>query len=203
MADTQCDINAFIDQVHRPVEQRKFRGYRRKRVQEVIQDRAQNLLAAKHRRRQGERATRHRFSARRHEVGLLEVGQQAPADGRITHAGFAQPAGACCAMEKLRSDMAFKEGHGAADRGGRASELAARRCEAAFIKRGNEDLHNVNAVHRVILDDLVFKNASRRSASSGDGGAMLVARAPARRHAAWQLVCGPHRSWLSLPRMTV
>ncbi len=53
-------------------------------------------------------------------------------------------------MEQLHANMALKEGHGAAHRGGRASELAARPGEAAFVERGDEDLHGVDAVHRLL-----------------------------------------------------
>jgi hypothetical protein len=53
-------------------------------------------------------------------------------------------------MEKLHANMALKEGHGAAHGGRRASELAARPSEAAFVERGDEDLHGVDAIHRLL-----------------------------------------------------
>jgi hypothetical protein len=52
-------------------------------------------------------------------------------------------------MEQLHADMALEEGHGTAHGGGRASELAARPSEAAFVERGDEDLHGVDAIHRL------------------------------------------------------
>jgi hypothetical protein len=39
-ADAQRDVKAFVDQVHRPIEQQKARGHRRVSVQEGIEDRS-------------------------------------------------------------------------------------------------------------------------------------------------------------------
>jgi hypothetical protein len=61
--------------------------------------------------------TRNR-GARRHDIGLLEIGQHAPAGYGVALAGFAQLDRAGRAMEKLHADMPFKKGHGAAHRGG-------------------------------------------------------------------------------------
>ena len=53
-------------------------------------------------------------------------------------------------MKKLHANMTLEEGYGAAHGGRRASELAARPRKAAFVQRGDEDLHGVDAVHRLL-----------------------------------------------------
>jgi hypothetical protein len=58
MRNTQGDIDAFIDQVHRPVEQMEPRRHRRIGVEKIIQDRTQHLLAAEDWRRKGKSAAR-------------------------------------------------------------------------------------------------------------------------------------------------
>jgi hypothetical protein len=63
MRDAQSDVDAFIDQVHRPVEQIELRRHRRIGVEKGIQDRTQHLLATDDRRRQGKSAARCRSLA--------------------------------------------------------------------------------------------------------------------------------------------
>ena len=53
-------------------------------------------------------------------------------------------------MEQRYADVALEKGHGAADSGRRASELAAGSSEAAFVEGGDEDLHRVDAIHRLL-----------------------------------------------------
>src|SRR6516165_8898650 len=101
MRDTQRDIDAFIDQVHKPVEQIEVRRHRRVGVEEVIEDRAQYPLAASDRRRQSKRAARRRSLACGQNIGLLEISEHAPASGGVALAGFAQFDKARRAMEKL------------------------------------------------------------------------------------------------------
>jgi len=160
MRNSQRGIDAFIDQVHKPVEHIEVHRHRRIGVEKVIQNRMQHLLAAGDRRRHGKGAARGRSLACRQDIGLLEIGQHAPAGGGIALAGLAQLDQACRAVEQLHADIALEEGHGAADGGGRASELAARAGKAPFVERGDEDLHGVDAVHRLlrILQDRMPKD---------------------------------------------
>jgi hypothetical protein len=53
-------------------------------------------------------------------------------------------------MEKLYADVTLEEGHGTTHGGRRASELAACPREAALVERRDEDLHSVDAVHRLL-----------------------------------------------------
>jgi hypothetical protein len=48
------------------------------------------------------------------------------------------------------SDMTFKQGYGAAHCRGRSAELAGRSGKAAFVERGDEDLHRIDAIHRLL-----------------------------------------------------
>src|SRR6266446_3872584 len=156
MPNTQGGIDAFIDQVYRPVEQQELCRHRRKGVEKVVQDRTQHLLAAENGRCEGKSAARARPLACRQHIGLIETGQQASAGGSIALADFAQLVRACRAMEKLHADTALKEGHGAADSGRRASELATGTSKAALVERSYEHLHGVDAIHRLFLSGLTF-----------------------------------------------
>ena len=50
-------------------------------------------------------------------------------------------------MQQFGTDMGFEEGDGAADGGGRATELAAGAGKTALVERGDKDLHRIDTVH--------------------------------------------------------
>ena len=174
MRNSQRGIDAFIDQVHKPVEHIEVRRHHRIGVEKAVQYRTQHLLAAGDRRRHGKDAARGRSLACRQDISLLEIGQHAPAGGGVALAGFAQLDQACRAMEKLHTDMIFKKGHSAAYGGGRATELASRPGKAALIERGDEDLHRVDAIHRLVrVLHTEWRTRSIQPSSLGDAQRFL------------------------------
>ncbi len=73
MRNSQGDIDAFINEVHGPVEHIELRRHRRIGIEKGIQDWTQHLFATENRRRQAKSATRGRSLARREDFGLLKV----------------------------------------------------------------------------------------------------------------------------------
>src|SRR5262249_39071060 len=88
-----------------------------------------------------------RALARDHDVGLLELGEHASARGDIALPLLAQLDRPGRAIQQLRVGLLFEERDRAADRGGRATELATRRREAPFVDRDDEHLHCIEAIH--------------------------------------------------------
>jgi hypothetical protein len=144
----QREVDAFIDQVHRPVEQQKPRGNRRTGIEEGVEDRSQHHLSRQHGRRERQRAARRRPVARGDGIGLFEFSQDPSARCRIAFTGLAQFDRPRRAVQKLRADMRLEESDRAADRRGRTAELATRGCETSFVERHDKDLHRIDTVHQ-------------------------------------------------------
>ena len=147
IADAKRDVKTLIDQVHRPVEQQEPRRHGRVSIKKGVENRPQHHLARYDRGRQRERAARRGPFAAGQDVGLLEFGEDVPAGRRIALADLAQLDRSRRAMQQLGPDMGFEKGDGAADRGGRAAELAARCGKTPLVERRDEDLHRIDTVH--------------------------------------------------------
>lgn len=52
-------------------------------------------------------------------------------------------------MEQLHANMAFKKGHGTASRWGSVRDFG-QPGEAAFVERGDEGLHVIDAIHELL-----------------------------------------------------
>ena len=72
----------------------------------------------------GQRAARGRAFAGCQQVGLLKIGEHAPAGGSVALARLAQLERSRRSVEEFGADMLLQEGDGAANRGRRAAELA-------------------------------------------------------------------------------
>ena len=147
MGDAQRDVDAFVDQVDRPIEQIELGGDPVMRVEEVIEDRAQDLRSAHHGGRQGQQSARRGALAGDGNFGVFEIGKHAPAHRRVARTRLAQAQRAGGAMKQGHADMALQKGDGAADCGGRAAETPAGGGEAAFVERRHENPHRLDAIH--------------------------------------------------------
>ena len=147
MRDAQRDVDAFVDQVDRPVEQIEPHRYHRILVHEGVEHRPQNVFAGNDRRGKRERAARRRAFAAGNNVGFLEIDQHAAAGGDIAFAGFAQLERAGGAMKQFGADMLFEKGDRAAHGRGRPAEPPSRARETALVDRRHKHLHRVDAIH--------------------------------------------------------
>ncbi len=147
MRDAQCDVNAFVDQAHRPVEQLQADGDLRIALDEVVEDGAQHILTGGDRRCDREQAAGRRAFVGHQHVRFFEFSQDAPAGRRIALASLAQLDGPGGPVQQRRPRVLFKEGDGPAHRRRRAAKPARRTSQTAFVERGDEHLHRIDSVH--------------------------------------------------------
>ena len=117
MRDAERDVDALVDQIHRPVEQDEPRRHRLIFVHEGFEDRPQNIFAGDDGRGQGQRAARRRAFAAGDEIGLLEFDEDAAARRDIALAGLAQLERPRGAVKQFGPDMVLEEGDRAAHGG--------------------------------------------------------------------------------------
>ena len=147
MRDAQRDIDAFIDQVDRPVEQIESRRHRLMFVHEGVEHRPQDIFAGDDRRGKRQRAARRRAFAAGDNVGLLEIDQDAAAGGDIALAGLAQLERAGGAMKQFGPDMLSRERRSRGSPRPATAEPPAGAGEAALVDGRDKDFHRVDAVH--------------------------------------------------------
>ncbi len=147
MRDAQREIDAFIDQVDRPVEQIESHRHHRMLVHEGVEHRPQDIFARNDRRRKRERAARRRAFAAGDNVGFLEIDQHAAAGGGVALACLAQLERTGGAMKQLGADMLFEKGDRAAHGRGRPAEPPSRARETALVDGRHKHLHRVDAIH--------------------------------------------------------
>src|ERR1700737_2547227 len=141
MCDAERNVDAFVDQVYRPVDKMEPHRYSWIFVHEGVKDRPQDIFAGDDRRSNGQRSARGRPFAGRNDVSLLKIDQNAAARGGVTLTGLAQFERPRRAMKKLGADMGLEEGDRTAHGSRRSAQASARSSETPLIDGRHKDLH--------------------------------------------------------------
>jgi hypothetical protein len=147
MRDTQRHVDSFVDQADWTVEQLQADRNSGMALDEIVQYWPQHVLAGGNRRGHGQQTPRRRPLVGHQQIGLLEIGQDAPAGRSITFTRRTEPDRPRGPVQQSRSRVLLEERDGAAHRRRGSSEPAAGASQAAFVQRGHEHLHCVDPVH--------------------------------------------------------
>src|SRR5262249_45121709 len=143
------DVYALINQVDRPVDEQKPHGHRWVSVQKRLDRRQKELFTQEYAGRQRKRAAWHRALSRDDGIGLLELGEHAPARSDIALPLLAQLNRPRRSIQQFAASPLFEEGNRAADRGGRAAKLAPCGCETPLVDRDDKHFHCIEAIHAI------------------------------------------------------
>ena len=148
VTDANGDVNALLDDVHRPVVEEGPPRHRRIGVKIFHHNRQHVHLAKQRGRRDRQCSGRRRVGAGSSRLRLDDVRQDAPAIIEVSASRVSQLYRARCTDEQACADHVLKGGDGARD-GGRAHVQVARGLrEAGSLRDLHEDAHSLPPIHK-------------------------------------------------------
>jgi hypothetical protein len=146
-ADAQGEVDAFLDQVHHPIDHQHRRGDPRLGAQEVCDQRHDMHPAEGHGAGDRDVSGRRRRLAGRVPLGGRDLAEQAAGAFQVARPGLgeAHPAGG--PVQQTCTEAVLQRGDGARHRRRRHPQAGAGRGEATCLGDRDEDLHGAQAVH--------------------------------------------------------
>lgn len=147
VADADRDVDALLDEVHRPVDEQRAGGHRRVGVEVVGEDRQDVEPPEQHRGGDRERAGHHAGVARRRGLGLGDLDEDAPALLDVAAPGLGEPHRAGGAGEQPGADRRLERRHRPRHHRRARVEVPRRLGEAHRLRDRRDDAHGLPAIH--------------------------------------------------------